>query len=159
MIYVHVWLQTIKRFDEKTKEVKESDKQREDRRAANPILKEYEAKYEEEVSLNYNFNVFVKNFQLAYGGCNTAQSQIGAKYTEEERELRWFHRTCTCIFRYQLSFSILFCGRRWPATWTIIPGWQPLLYRVEMSGLWNNVLLKMYHKLKRMQENPECDSR
>ena len=50
----------------------------------------YEEKYAEEMNLNHNFNLFVKNIQSAYGGYNTAQSQIGAKYTKKERELDGF---------------------------------------------------------------------
>lgn len=41
----------------------------------------YKDTYATEIELNETFNVFVSNFKLAYQGPNTAQAQIGSKYT------------------------------------------------------------------------------
>ena len=48
---------------------------------ASPAWTQYEEEYKEEIQLNEAFHKFSTNFQWAYQGPNTAQAQIGAKYS------------------------------------------------------------------------------
>ena len=44
------------------------------------LFQAYEETYREEISLNFEFNNFVRNYELAYWGPNTALHQIGSPY-------------------------------------------------------------------------------
>ena len=44
------------------------------------LFQAYEKTYCEEISLNLEFNNFVRNYELAYWGPNTALYQIGSPY-------------------------------------------------------------------------------
>ena len=44
------------------------------------LFQEYKCNYENEILLNTNFNNFVRNYELAYWGPNTASHQIKSPY-------------------------------------------------------------------------------
>ncbi|XP_065909470.1 inositol 1,4,5-trisphosphate-gated calcium channel ITPR1-like [Dysidea avara] len=56
-----------------------------------PLMKEYDEIYQQEILLNEEFNNFVRNYELAYWGPNTAKCQIGSPheipYSEFDDEL------------------------------------------------------------------------
>ncbi|XP_065910466.1 inositol 1,4,5-trisphosphate-gated calcium channel ITPR1-like [Dysidea avara] len=51
--------------------------------AVSDTMKQYLEQYEQELTLNEDFNNFVRNFQLAYWGPNKAQHQINSNYDAE----------------------------------------------------------------------------